>query len=118
MGVEVVAVPADASPEAIRDLSSSPPVLFPVVTDGALGIVETYRMFAPGSHAELLIDRQGYLRAIWRGDTGAMPEATALMRQPTRAECGRPWRNTATASSTPGPQNQLTLTTYSIHGSP
>ena len=81
MGVEVVAVPADASPEAIRDLSSSPPVLFPVVTDGALGIVETYRMFAPGSHAELLIDRQGYLRAIWRGDTGAMPEITALTRQ-------------------------------------
>src|SRR5439155_24848641 len=76
MGVEVVAVPADASPEAIRDLSSSPPVLFPVVTDGALGIFETYRMFAPRSHAELMIDRQGYLRAMWTGDRGAMPENT------------------------------------------
>ncbi len=43
---------------------------FPVVTDGAPDIVETYRMFASGPHAELLIDRQGYIRAIWNDDTG------------------------------------------------
>ncbi len=81
MGVEVIAVPTDASSEAIRELGSSPPVLFPVVTDGALDIVQAYRMFAPGPHAELLIDRQGYIRAIWKGDTEAMPEATALLGQ-------------------------------------
>ena len=81
MGVEVIAVPTDASPDAIRQLGSSPPVLFPVVTDGAGDIVATYRMFAPGPHAELLIDRQGYLRAMWSGETAAMPETAALTRQ-------------------------------------
>ncbi|HEU5323609.1 MAG TPA: cytochrome c, partial [Methylomirabilota bacterium] len=35
MGVEVIAVPTDASPDAISQLDTSPPVLFPVVTDGA-----------------------------------------------------------------------------------
>src|SRR3989442_986314 len=59
IGVEVIAVPTHASPEAISELGSSPPVLFPVVTDGNADIVATYRMFAPGVHAELLIDRQG-----------------------------------------------------------
>jgi hypothetical protein len=29
-------------------------------------------MFAPGAHGELLIDRQGYIRAIWRGSAGAV----------------------------------------------
>jgi len=29
-------------------------------------------MFAPGPHAEILVDRQGYVRAIWRGDGGAV----------------------------------------------
>jgi peroxiredoxin len=70
LGVEIIAVPSHASPEAIRELGASPPVLFPVVTDGNADIVATYRMFAPGPHAELLIDRQGYIRAIWRGDAG------------------------------------------------
>lgn len=81
LGVEVIAVPTDGSPEAIRELGSSPPVVFPVVTDGAPDIVETYRMFAPGPHAEFLIDRQGYLRALWRSDAAGMPDTTALMRQ-------------------------------------
>lgn len=79
MGVEVIAAPTDASPEAIRELGSEPPVLFPVATDGATDIVETYRLFAPGPHVEFLIDRQGYIRAIWRGETGEMPEITALL---------------------------------------
>ena len=35
-------------------------------------------MFAPWSHAELLIDRQGYIREIWRGDAGGMPQASAV----------------------------------------
>jgi len=81
IGVEVIAVPTHASPEAISELGSSPPVLFPVVTDGNADIVATYRMFAPGVHAELLIDRQGYIRAIWREDVGGMPRAAAVQRQ-------------------------------------
>ncbi len=81
IGVEVVAVPTRASPEAIRQLGSSPPVLFPVVTDGNADIVATYGMFAPGAHAELLIDRQGYIRAIWREDVGGMPRAAAVQSQ-------------------------------------
>jgi len=79
MGVEVIAVPTRASPEAIGELGSSPPVLFPVVTDGGADIVATYRMFAPGPHAELLIDRQGYIRAIWKDDT--LPEVTVVQAQ-------------------------------------
>jgi len=79
IGVEVIAVPTHASPEAIGELGSSPPVLFPVVTDGGADIVATYRMFAPGPHAELLIDRQGYIRAIWKDDT--VPEVTTVQAQ-------------------------------------
>jgi peroxiredoxin len=62
--VEIVAVPADAAPDAIRRLGERPPILYPVVTDGARDIVDTYRLFSPAPHAEFLIDRQGYLRAI------------------------------------------------------
>lgn len=64
LGVEVIAVPTDADREAIRHLGEDPRVLFPVVTDGAEAIVSTYRLFAPAPHAEFLIDRQGYVRAI------------------------------------------------------
>ncbi len=56
-------------------------MLFPVVTDGAADIVLTYRMFAPGPHTEVLIDRQGYIRAMWSGDSVAMPASTALTAQ-------------------------------------
>jgi putative copper export protein/mono/diheme cytochrome c family protein len=62
--VEIIAVPSDAAPDAIRRLAGWPPILYPIVTDGAREIVETYRLFSPAPHAELLIDRQGYLRAI------------------------------------------------------
>src|SRR2546427_12882296 len=81
IGVEIIAVPIHASSEAIRELGSSPPVLFPVVTDGSGDIVTTYGMFAPGPHAEILIDRQGYIRAIWRGERGAMPGASLVPAQ-------------------------------------
>jgi putative copper resistance protein D len=82
MGVEVIAVPTDATPDAIRDLGAlAPPALFPVVSDGAAAIVETYGLFAPGAHAELLIDRQGYLRAIWSGEAKGLPPPAALSRQ-------------------------------------
>jgi putative copper export protein/mono/diheme cytochrome c family protein/peroxiredoxin len=79
IGVEIIAVPIHAQSEPIRELGSSPAVLFPVVTDGAGDIVATYGMFAPGPHAEILIDRQGYIRAIWRD--GQMPQASVVQAQ-------------------------------------
>lgn len=62
-GGEIIAVPRDAAPDALRRLGVGPLVLYPVVTEGAAAIVETYGVLAPGPHAELLIDRQGYVRA-------------------------------------------------------
>ena len=80
LGVEVIAVATRPSPDAIAELGASPPVLFPVVTGGNAEIASTYRLFAPGDHAELLIDRQGYIRAIW-AEGGGMPQATDVQRQ-------------------------------------
>jgi len=82
LGVEIVAVPTRDAGDALRELGGSPPVLFPVVTDGTGDIVATYGMFAPGAHAELLVDRQGYIRAIWREDADAgTPRADEVQRQ-------------------------------------
>lgn len=67
-GVEVVAVPRDASPDAIKHLGAHPAIWFPVVTEGAHDIIATYSLFSAAPHAEFLIDRQGYLRAISAGD--------------------------------------------------
>jgi putative copper resistance protein D len=66
LGVEVIAVPIDADPDAIRRLGPSPRIMFPVVTEGAETIVAAYRLFAVAPHVELLVDRQGYIRAITR----------------------------------------------------
>jgi hypothetical protein len=55
-------------------------VFFPVVTDGAAEIVRAYGLFARSSHAELLIDRQGYIRAITRG-SGDMTSLLAGIQQ-------------------------------------
>jgi len=84
LGVEVIAVPTRPSPDAMRELGASPPVLFPVVTDGAADIAAAYRMLAPGPHAEILVDRQGYIRAIWRGDGAAPPQTSAVQAQVER----------------------------------
>ncbi len=65
LGAEIIAVPRDAAPDAIRRLDVEPPALFPVVTDGAPDIVAAYGRLADTPHAEFLIDRQGYLRALW-----------------------------------------------------
>jgi putative copper resistance protein D len=82
LGVEVVAVPSRSSPAAIAELGQAPPVLFPVVTDGNEAITAAFRMYAPGAaHAELLIDRQGYIRAIWRSDQTGMPDADLIQAQ-------------------------------------
>jgi len=64
LGVEIVAVPTDGSPDAITRLGAAPRIFFPVVTDGASEIVRAYGLFVPGPHAEFLVDRQGYLRAL------------------------------------------------------
>jgi putative copper resistance protein D len=85
LGAEVVAVPPQSSPEAIAELGEKPPVLFPVVTDGNEEIAAAYRLFAPGAaHAEFLIDRQGYIRAIWRSDQTGLPDADAVQAQVER----------------------------------
>ncbi len=69
LGAEIVAVPVDGAADALARLGAAPPVLFPVVTEGAAEIATAYRLLADAPHAELLIDRQGYVRAIaaWRG---------------------------------------------------
>jgi len=85
LGVEVVAVSPHTSPNAIAELGASPPVLFPVLTDGNEDINATYRLFTPGAtHAEFLIDRQGYIRAIWRSDQTGIPDAAAIQAQVER----------------------------------
>jgi putative copper resistance protein D len=84
LGVEIVAVPTDAARDAIKQLGAEPRILFPVVTDGAAEIAATYGLFARGPHAEFLVDRQGYLRAIdTRGlDTETLvANAEALSRE-------------------------------------
>lgn len=79
LGVEVVAVSPQASGGAVAELAGPPPVMFPVVTAGNEEIGATYRLFAPGAaHAEFLIDRQGYIRALWRSDRTGMPDAAAV----------------------------------------
>ena len=80
LGVEVIAAPIDADPDAIRRLGDDPRVLFPVVTEGAETIVAAYRLFAVAPHVELLIDRQGYIRAITRSGGEAM-DFDALVAQ-------------------------------------
>lgn len=82
LGVEVVAVAPTGSPERVAELGASPPALFPVVTEGNEYITAAYRLFAPADkHTEILIDRQGYIRAIWRGSETGMPEASSVQAQ-------------------------------------
>ncbi|HYB70177.1 MAG TPA: c-type cytochrome, partial [Candidatus Bathyarchaeia archaeon] len=85
MGTEIVAVPMSDPDQIIRRLGDHPPILFPVITDGAADIATTYALLARGMttralspiaaapiHAEFLIDRQGYIRARWLpGSPGA-----------------------------------------------
>ena len=80
LGAEVIVVPNDAAPDAIKRLGAQPRVFFPVVTDGAAEIVAAYRLFARPPHAELLIDRQGYVRAISHG-SGAATELNTLLAE-------------------------------------
>jgi len=74
----VIAVPMGDEEKILSRLGPSPPILFPVATEGAADIVSTYALFrrtkAPEGalpnppvppHMEFLIDRSGYLRARW-----------------------------------------------------
>jgi putative copper resistance protein D len=65
LGVEIIAVPTDAAPDAIRALGADPRVLFPIATEGAADILSVYRRFDASPHVEFLIDKQGYLRSRW-----------------------------------------------------
>jgi alkyl hydroperoxide reductase subunit AhpC len=80
LGVEVIAVPTDAARDAIRRLGAEPRVLFPIVTEGAAAIVTAYGLFAASPHAEFLIDRQGYIRAIAQSQ-GEAAELETLLGQ-------------------------------------
>ncbi len=74
LGAEVIAVPRDAAPDALRRLGSRPPIYYPVVTEGAADILKAYGPFARTPHAELLVDRRGYLRARWLDDDLRPPD--------------------------------------------
>jgi putative copper resistance protein D len=78
LGVEVIAVPTDADPDALRRLGEEARVLYPVVTDGAADIVAAYRLFADGAHAEFLIDRQGYVRTRAVGPAASLDVRSLL----------------------------------------
>jgi putative copper resistance protein D len=85
LGVEVVAVGPASSPDRIAELGQTPPILFPIVTDANEEIASVYGLFAPrGAHRELLIDRQGYIRAVWDTDEAGMPSADAVQAQVER----------------------------------
>ena len=81
LDAEIVAVPTDAAPDAIQRLGSDPPMFFPIVTEGAREILDTYRMFSPAPHAEFVIDRQGYLRAIAGSAGDAAKDANLLVAE-------------------------------------
>jgi putative copper resistance protein D len=78
LGLEIVAVPTDAEPDALRRLGDAR-IFYPIVTDGARDILDTYRLFSPAPHAEFLIDRQGYLRAIAAAGGTAMRDTDLLV---------------------------------------
>ncbi len=77
LGGEVLGVPLRSDRDLYRELGGRT-IFFPIVVDGAVEAAATYSLFrrdlAPGAapeeppipaHMELLIDRQGYLRARW-----------------------------------------------------
>jgi putative copper export protein/mono/diheme cytochrome c family protein len=78
LGAEIIAVPTDAAPDAIRRIGPAPRIFFPVVTGGAQEIVDAYGLFTRAPHTEFLIDRQGYLRARQALDAGETPDVKLL----------------------------------------
>jgi hypothetical protein len=101
----VLGVPTRAPGEVYRALGSLP-VFFPIAVDGAADAAGAYRLFRldmspesdgptppPLEHMELLVDRQGYLRARWVPGAGEgwenpgrlLAEVERLAREPARA---------------------------------
>lgn len=72
-GAEVIAAPRDGGTDGIRQLGASPVILYPVVTGGAGQIAAAYSLFSRMPHAEFLVDRHGYLRAVAAGLGAALP---------------------------------------------
>jgi putative copper resistance protein D len=104
LGAVVLGVPARAPGDVYRALGPRP-IFFPIAVDGAADAVGAYRLFRldltpesdgpappPIEHMELLVDRQGYLRARWvpgAGEGWADParlvaEVERLAREPAR----------------------------------
>jgi putative copper resistance protein D len=81
VGVEVIAVPTDAAPDAIKRLGPEPRVLFPIVTEGAADILAVYRRFDPAAHVEFLIDRLGYIRARWASRAETTRDVNKLLAE-------------------------------------
>jgi copper resistance protein D len=79
--VEIIAVPTDASPTAIKALGNDPRVLFPVATEGAADIVAAYQRFTEAPHTEFLIDRQGYIRARWAARDATTRDVNLLLAE-------------------------------------
>jgi len=84
LGAELLAIPLHGGADVITRLGGSPPILFPVVTEGSVEIARAYRLFSRASlservrpdatdprHMELLIDRGGYVRARWTPGSGS-----------------------------------------------
>jgi putative copper resistance protein D len=90
-GVEIIAVPTDASPDAIRKLGAEQGLYYAVVTDGAREIVPAYRLLAGGvAHAEFLIDRQGYVRSSSMGEIAAPRPLDQLLAEAQRLRGEQP----------------------------
>jgi putative copper resistance protein D len=90
-GVEIIAVPTDAAPDAIRRLGAERGMYYAVVTDGAPEIVSAYRMLAGGaSHAEFLIDRQGYIRPATASAVAAPRSVEDLLAEVQRLRGEQP----------------------------
>lgn len=100
-GTEIIGVPLADEAHVYRALGGRP-VFFPIAIDGAAEAAATYRQFRrdlsaegqrpeppPAAHLELLVDRQGYLRARWlprdvRQDAGGWADLDALLSQVDR----------------------------------
>lgn len=88
-GGDVVAVPLEGAALVYRRLGRRL-LLFPIAVEGAEEAAGAYAPFltatgSPPPHAELLVDRQGYLRARWTpGGSGGWADPAALLAEVER----------------------------------
>jgi len=105
LGGEILAIPLDGGAGIIRRLGGTPPILLPVVTEGSEEIARAYGLFRVTllpdglrpdppmpEHMELLIDRQGYLRARWipGGAAPGWTDPAAILAELGRLTLERP----------------------------